>query len=397
MSRLVIAAGLCLTLQACRGNGGRADRIEVRDSAGTRIVQNRGDVSRIELAWKLAPRPEADIGGDENGKLHRVTSATRLGDGRIVVANAGASTLEIYGTDGGHLQSVGRAGEGPGEFRALFWVGRAAGDTILGWDSGLARLSIFAPDGRFVRTVTPRAAVGLFPQAAGAFADGRLLLGIRSPLVPAGSGATVQRDTVSYVVLASTGDVQRVTRVPGSEMLVQTTPGFLMRPLPFGHQTVAVAGAGRVYVGTGDAFEVVSYEPGGRMRTIVRAEHHPARVTRDDIRDYQRSLVTLGAEGDARLRAQDRELLAHAPYPREMPPFVDLKADPEGNLWVQAPRRPAEPNTRWTVFSSDGRALGVVSFPADLAVQEIGRDWVLGTALDENQLEHVRLYRLEKS
>lgn len=174
------------------------------------------------------------------------------------------------------------------------------------------------------------------------------------------------------------------------------TGGLLIRPLPFGRQTVAATFGGRVYVGTGDAFELLAYEPGQGLREVVRARHHPLPVTRAEIDEYRRSLVTLGAEGDARMRRQHDELLANAPYPEEMPPFTNLKIDPDGNLWLQAPRAGAITDQRWIVFSREGRARGTVSAPRNLNVQEIGRDWLLGIALDEDQVEHVRLYRLVK-
>jgi hypothetical protein len=387
-------AMLAVALFGCRDAARAPATALVRDSAGVRIVDNRGEPGRI--GWRVSPKAAVDVGGDPESRLFRVMSAARLSDGRIVAANSGSSTLEVFAADGTHLQTIGRAGDGPGEFRALFWVARAAGDSILGWDSGLSRLSVFAPDGRFVRTVAPRQPLGLFPQAAGVLGDGRVLIAVRDGRLTAGSGTSVQRDSVSYVTLGPAGEVQPLARLPGTEMLVSMERGFVMRPLPFGRQTVAAVHANRAYLGTGDRFEISAYEPGRGVRSIVRAEHAPRRVTPAEIREYQRSLVTLGAEGDARARGLDRQLLAEAPYPREMPPFTDLKVDLDGNLWVQAAASPSSPEVRWTVFAPDGRARGVVTLPGDLSVQEIGRDWVLGLAVDQNQLQHLRVYRLER-
>ena len=396
MTRLLLAVAVAVALPGCRDEGGAVPAVLVRDSAGTRIVENRGDPGRVRLAWRLSPTAAVDVGGDVDGKLFRAMSATRLGDGRIVVGNSGSGTIEIFGPDGKHVQSVGRAGDGPGEFRALFWVGRAAGDSILAWDSGAGRLSIFDPNGRLAATVVPRQPLGLFPQAAGSLANGRVLLALRAGPVTAGTGTTVRRDSVSYVTLGRSGDAEPVVRVPGSEMLVSTSHGFVMRPLPFGRQTVAAVHSNRVIIGTGDRFEVVAYEAGRGARLVMRAEDRHVPVTRATIRDFQRSSVTLGGEGDARLHTADAQMLADAPYPREMPPFTDLRIDADGNIWLQGPGSPSEPDARWTVFSPEGRVRGVVTLPGGLAVQEIGRDWLLGIAMDENQLQHVRLYRLEK-
>ena len=47
-------------------------------------------------------------------------------------------------------------------------------------------------------------------------------------------------------------------------------------------------------------------------------------------------------------------------------------------------------------FDPDGRWLGTVEMPAGPRVREIGDDYVLGTATDELDVEHVRLHRLVK-
>ena len=368
----------------------------VRDSAGITIVENRGDARRAKLAWRLGDTPTVDIGGRSSEGPYRVVEATRLGDGRIVVASAGANALELYAPDGRHLRTVGRTGGGPGEFRTLFWVGRLPGDSIAAWDAAIGRLSVFTPAGDFVRAVTPRTPLGLFPQAAGVFGDGRILIAIRSADAGLGSGVRVQRDDVSYVALDGRGEVQPIGRFPGTEMLLSggAGGGLVMRPLPFGRQTVAAASGGQVYVGTGDRFELRGYEPSQRLRTIVRAEHAPVPVTGAAIRDYRRTLVTLGAEGDARFRQQQARMLEQAPYPKQMPPFTDLEVDADGNLWTRDSGAPAARVARWTVFSPDGRLRGSVEIPASVTVREIGRDWLLGTVLDDDQVEHVRVYAL---
>ena len=386
------------TLLGCGPDLPSKPRSTVRDSAGITIVENRGDARRAALGWRLVATPAVDIGGKSATGPYRVVEATRLGDGRIVVASAGTNALDLYAPDGRHLRTIGRPGSGPGEFQALFWVGRLPADSIAAWDAALGRLSVFSPAGDFVRAVTSRNSLGLFPLAAGVLGDGRLLIAVRSAEAGAGSGVRVRRDDVSYVALDARGGVQPIGRFPGTEMLLSggATGGLLMRPLPFGRQTVAAAHGGRVYVGTGDAFELRGYEPRQGLLTIIRTEHAPVAVTRAAIRDYRRTLVTLGAEGDARLRQQQAEMLEKAPYPEQMPAFTDLEIDADGDLWTQDSKARGDGGARWTIFSPDGRLRGSIEIPANVVVREIGRDWLLGTVLDDDQVEHVRIYRLLK-
>jgi hypothetical protein len=210
----------------------------------------------------------------------------------------------------------------------------------------------------------------------------------------------VQRDTLEYVVLDRAGEARPLGRFPGPEMLSAGSPagGLLVRPLPFGRQTLTAARGRRVYVATGDAHELAVYEPGSGLRGLIREDRPRVPVRPEDVRDYRRTLVTLGAEGDAALRRSQEEMLENAPYPAAMPAYTGLKVDPEGNLWAEEPLRPGDARgSEWSVISGEGRVRGTVRMPPGLAVKEVGPDWVLGVHVDENEVEHVRLHRLVRA
>jgi hypothetical protein len=60
-------------------------------------------------------------------------------------------------------------------------------------------------------------------------------------------------------------------------------------------------------------------------------------------------------------------------------------------------RLSADDPGRWTVFDPEGRMLGTVATPARFRVFEIGTDYVLGVWADDMDVEHVRLFTLEKT
>ncbi|MBB4636904.1 hypothetical protein [Longimicrobium terrae] len=49
------------------------------------------------------------------------------------------------------------------------------------------------------------------------------------------------------------------------------------------------------------------------------------------------------------------------------------------------------------MIAPDGRVRGTVSMPGDLNVTQIGADWVLGIAMDADNVERVRLHRLART
>jgi hypothetical protein len=87
----------------------RAATAHVRDSAGIRIVENPTSGAEGERWW-LGDGPVVDIGrvggADTSTLLYQVEGATRLSDGRLVVANRSSNELRYYDARGQHLFSA---------------------------------------------------------------------------------------------------------------------------------------------------------------------------------------------------------------------------------------------------------------------------------------------------
>ncbi len=126
---------------------------------------------------------------------------------------------------------------------------------------------------------------------------------------------------------------------------------------------------------------------------LIRLDRPNIQVTAEDRERYAAERME-AASDDWRLNL--RRMLDQMPFPETMPAYSDIRADPEGNLWVADYRRPGDELPRWNVFDPDGRWLGTVVAPSRFLVYEIGSDYVLGHHSDEMDVERVRLYDLEK-
>src|SRR5690606_37595101 len=69
--------------------------------------------------------------------------------GRILVVDGQARQLRIFSPAGEHVQTIGRSGDGPGEFRSPDHV-RVARDGRLVVRDQPARFSVFSADGAYV-------------------------------------------------------------------------------------------------------------------------------------------------------------------------------------------------------------------------------------------------------
>ena len=102
--------------------------------------------------WSVSKDALVSIGtvsDDSLYELSRAESAIMLSNGEFVVANRGSSQLRWYNAQGRYVRSIGRRGQGPGEFKSLY-VFEGRGDTIFVDDGMNRRVTRIAPDGRYI-------------------------------------------------------------------------------------------------------------------------------------------------------------------------------------------------------------------------------------------------------
>ncbi len=392
---------LALALPGCDSGTARSSGSEVRDSAGVRIVVNTGPRWPEVRGWRLAAEPAVDIGvlqGDTNYQLFRVEGAVRLNDGPIVVANAGTSELRFYDAAGRFLSAVGREGGGPGEFGDLGSLMLLHGDSLLVWDWGHQRLSVFGPGGDFIRlfTLQSLADAGAFPTYIAPLADGSLLVAAQRSVASREIKSGVSRDSALYGRWDLQGAlIDTIGRFPAGEYYTRAWDRGMSRlALPFGRFAWAAVHRAGFYFGSSDAYEIGYYTATGTLQRLIRIDQPNREVTTEDRERYKHELLEEAAEEGYRQTAE--RLLRDMPFPQRMPAHGALRVDVEGDLWVAGYARPGEDQVHWTVFDPDGVMLGGVETPRRFHVYQIGTDFVLGRFDDELDIEHVRLYELIK-
>jgi hypothetical protein len=84
--------------------------------------------------------------GDQSGVV-------LLDDGRIVVADGSANEIRVYDARGARLSTLGRTGDGPGEFRGVRGITAFGRDSLLAWDARVGASSgvlfVLAVEGNF--------------------------------------------------------------------------------------------------------------------------------------------------------------------------------------------------------------------------------------------------------
>lgn len=373
----------------------------VRDSAGITIVENVADAGVAQ--WVVSDTPVLSIGvtdGPEAYQFFGVAGVHRDGGGRTSVLNAGSRQVRVFGADGEFLRSFGQRGGGPEEFEMPVLAG-VSGDTLVVVDRANHRLSWVHPDLGFVRSVRVSDDVGGYLNPAGMFANGQAVFGgafdmrkvgeIRTGFNRAGTFFRSCRPDGSLAT--DFGDV------PGAEFFIEdiTASGPASRPVlvPFGKIAQATVSDDFFFFSDQDDWEIEVFSAAGERVRLIRLDREPAPVTRAD-RDRFVERRLRQARDDAHA-AEIRRRAAMVPTPEYLPAHGGLLADRLGHLWVEEYTTSERGPTAWLVFNRGGKLSGRVTLPRRFHPLEIGEDYVLGVGRNELDVEHVRMYRLDRS
>lgn len=129
--------GACVVLAAALAGCADHSRPALRDATRRSVVAE--DLVRLDDTGKpILARPER-------------LSVGR--NGRFIISDNSDKDVKVYGADGRRVGTFGRPGRGPGEFAALL-TAQAYGDSVVAYDFEALRLTVFSPDGHYVRALS---------------------------------------------------------------------------------------------------------------------------------------------------------------------------------------------------------------------------------------------------
>ncbi len=387
----LLAAGVVGALSAC--GGAPAERA---DSASAEVREIRLSADPILTVGV--------VGGDPDHELFDVRGAVRLTDGRTVVANRGTHDLRYYDENGRHLRTVGREGEGPGEFDDVRYMTAIRGDSVITYDYGTRRASWFDASGDFVRSVgidVSSGTVRMFGQTADAQPsralarfDGTLVVQPAPPIwlarqSPPGPG--IHRAELNLFELDSAGAlVQTLGPFQANEWFV--TPEGRGNGRLGGPRFLVAAGRETMVIGSGVEYSFAVAAADGTVDSVSFA------WPREPFTEAYRQRRVRHVYEFFGQQESWRELYDAMPKPDSLLAYVRLVAegdervwlglDEEAETWIQAEPR------EWLVADQTGRLLGRVTMPDGLDVMHIGHGVVTGVVTDELDVEQVRAYRI---
>jgi hypothetical protein len=332
--------------------------------------------------------------------LFQVVGGLIAGD-TLIIAERSRGEIHFFSRRGAHLRTVGRLGNGPGEFTHLAWIQRR-GSLLLAYDQSERRLSEFTVDGDFVRANTVQPREGEAFRAVGVLPNGTLLARSQ-PLIPppvAPRLVTRRSSLMRYAVTAET-QAERIGEFAEGAQYEEPRPrgGRSVSDLPFGPQSdIAVTAHGIVMVESDSLLRIL--DASGKVEAVRSLALLPSRaepVTAAD-KAAARRIFTEGAPRRLKLD----EVFDRMPIPRTRPQLgwagphsVRLLAPTtSGHLWLTEFGGINDSHVSWSVLDARGKQLGRVTSVQEATVLDAVEDLVLLLLWDVDGVESVQLRRV---
>ena len=336
--------------------------------------------------WRLT-KQSASIG--EEIELHRVRAATELPDGTIAIADAGNTRVVIASASGQSLRQFGRAGSGPGDFRALLDL-ISVGDTIVTYDAELRRVSRFLSDGTFLRSsqlpmVDDRPVVLRAFESSSAF------------LVTSTSSHTEREgglfiDSVSVLRVGASGGATPLAREAWENSYqYRQESGTTTYSTPFLGRAMIFAAAGKTVIVPLAAAHVVMLRPDGRRSTPVELGVARRPFDRALVDAYRDSLLTLIRDENTAARVNS-VFGSTFPTPRDRP-FFEFGRAIGDQVWLRSFPVGNEPTSTWHVFDAKAeRYVARVTLPRTSRVLGGAGSRLIVLERDESYVEYVAIH-----
>lgn len=370
---------LLLLLAACTG--------DTDDRAATDEV----------VTWTL--EEDLRIDEEEDYFLGSVADVAVRSDGAVLVLDREEYHIKLISSEGKLLQTIGRQGEGPGEFQGPRQLLLARNDSLYVLD-GARSLYVFAPT-----SYTPARTVQLSGGPEGRRAphelmvhpeNGFLISYALPPILGGESDPNVYR-------IGEDGKRMGPVDIPRQgekRMHIEAKSTVMPMDAPFDRQSVTAVGPeGYIYHGITDSLAVTVSKLSGEALDHWTLRDEPRPLTEADVHAFavdfaDEAAVRFGESIRNATREAVHEALTEADLPNTQPAFYDLLVDDRRRVWIR--RDPGHVETAtWWVASADGELLAEVTLPGSVRLEAVRDEYVYGTITGQNALPSVIRYRIE--
>jgi hypothetical protein len=277
---------------------------------------------------------DLSVGGQDSADtlLAEITSIAVDGRGVIFVLDGKDKDVKVFGQDGKHIKTLGKAGQGPGEFPNPQSIRFNENNEIV--VVNVARLSIFDASGNYLRDISlgGQILMGIWPDSRGNYFGYCI-----ANMGPEGR----------YELHKYDGAFKDLFVIESSPLMNSGRDGYdpffpVLRwaPLP----------GGGVVCGHAVKPELRVHDTNGRLVRKIQFDPEPVPVAQEDVKE--------------RTEGTRPEMMNVLKVPKYYPAFRYLMSDDEGRIYVLSwERPPGRKGYYFDVFDSEGKYLARAVIP----------------------------------
>ncbi|MDH4270855.1 MAG: 6-bladed beta-propeller [Candidatus Aminicenantes bacterium] len=297
----------------------------------------------------------------ENVVVEIPVSISLHGNGDIFVCDGKAADVKRFDAAGKFLGTIGRKGQGPGEFFAPSMV-HVSENYLVVWDRSTRKLSLLTRAGRFLKALPFAQAREGYPTQIRSLSDGKFVIetervNYQDERYPQECLICLHSSQMEFIKTLYARPVFRFKPI--------YDPGYAEVHQPYNPRVYwDVTPGGKVVIGFSDKYEIEIHDPEkGKLQTLS-GNYVPVKVTEDDKEEYfsamNVSFVTKDGQRTTK-KGAPAYIINNTLFPRYKPAFNSLRADSEGNIWVHTYRESREEEKRtFDAFSDRGEYIGKI-------------------------------------
>lgn len=336
-------------------------------------------------------------------------------DGLLYTMHWGEGTIRRWAPDGTPAGTVGRKGEGPGEFESPLGMG-FFGDSLWVWDIDAYRVSYFDLEGAFLGSVSPKVDIGGSMEESPPRPDRPLRDGTFIGVSPAWSDGIARGTLTETPYVHMDADGNRLARIwtrprePRDVFAILDDDGFggSYSSQPFGDDVRAsTADEGllvldrRAWTGEGKAsVKLTKIGLDGDTLLTVAIPYDPVPLTAERYDSAVAAKVDEWRDRSGPLTADESDIREAMYRPEHLPAVRGVMQAQDGTIWLRrfdpVESEDGELMSESWVLDAEGVPLARALTPASVGMFLVDGDTVWGIEHDELGVQYIVRYRLNR-
>jgi len=291
------------------------------------------------------------LDGPEEYIFNRIFDIDADSKGNIYVADSGDKLIKVFDKNGKYLNSFGREGEGPGEFKGISRIFISKNDKIYVYDRNLRRITVFNNDLKFEKSFPLREKkIGNF------FIDNdEQFILLERPFTPREGEEKVEinlySNNMEHIRTIYSGMEEKVYTIGNGRSI-----SSFGRPYWYITNCSIIPYEKVVFGKTDEYVLYINFLENNNTKKI-EGKYNPVKVTKKDREDYFKIYIN-----EYTSKSKGREIKRRASFPKYKPPFKRIIIDDTGYMILVTYREDEEKGTECDLMDFEGNFIKKIYF-----------------------------------